>query len=124
MPLQREYPWREPVAAVNVMLGAGLALVAGWAWLVCEARHPGEVRCGPTLAGLLLAGLLYAAAGCVLSFEGAWAAPAAACLAGLALVPAGLFIVGLIAANAFGVAAAASACWLALLAEAAVIGRA
>jgi hypothetical protein len=105
------------------MLGAGLALVAGWAWLVCEAQHPGGMHCGPTLAGLLLAGVLHAAAGCALSFEGDWAGPAAAWLEVLALAPAGLFITGLIASSAPGVAVAASACWLALLAEAAVLGR-
>jgi hypothetical protein len=115
--------WREPMAAANLMLGGGLALVAGWAWLVCEASHPGGALCGPTLAGLLISGILLAASGCVLSFEGAWSGRAAAVLETLALIPAALFIAGLVTAHAVGVALAASACWLMLFAEAALLNR-
>jgi len=120
---QHDHPWREPVAAVNMMLGAGVAVVATWAWLVCEAQHPGASHCGPTLACLLLAGLLDAASGLAVSFEGVWASRAAAVLQGLALVPAGLFVAGVLSSQgAGGVALVASACWLGLLAEASVLG--
>lgn len=121
---QQDLPWREAVAAVNVSLGAGLALVGGWAWLVCEARHPGGGQCGPTLACLTAAGLLLALAGLALTLDIPWAARAAFGLQALALVPAGLFVVGLIVGASVVSAAAASACWLALVAEAALMGRA
>ncbi|MBY0232462.1 MAG: hypothetical protein K2W96_24555 [Gemmataceae bacterium] len=118
------HPWREPVAAANVMIGATVALVATWAWLVCEAQHPGENRCGPTLACLLLAGLLDAASGFLVSFDGKWASRAAAAALALALVPAGLFVAGVLSSQSLVVALVASACWLALLAEACMLGTA
>lgn len=109
--------WREPVAAANILIGTVAVFVAVWAWLVCEANH-----CGPALNWLLLAGLLGAVSGVVISFEGRWASRLAAVLQCLALVPAGLFVAGVVSSASLGLALIASACWMALLAEASVLG--
>lgn len=56
--------WWEALVALDVMAGGTLALVAGWAWLVCEVNGGGACGC---LLWLLPAGGLLAAAGAMLA---------------------------------------------------------
>jgi hypothetical protein len=70
----------------------------------------------------MLAGAMIAVAGLALTLDGAWASRVAFGLQVLALVPAGLFVMGLILGANMVSATAASIWWLALVAEAAALG--
>ncbi|MGL4553374.1 MAG: hypothetical protein ACRC33_19580 [Gemmataceae bacterium] len=86
----RNAPWWEAMVAFDVLAGGSLALVAGWAWLVCEVTGG---ACGCLL--LLPAGALVAAAGVMLA-DGTDAARRAA--VGFKLVAAALLAAGAVVA--------------------------
>jgi hypothetical protein len=87
-PMGSERPWREGLAALNLLIGTGALFVAGWGLLVCDAPT-GACR---ALAWALPIGALYALSGLFVgqSLEGGhWLA--------IALKAAALALVGLFA---------------------------
>lgn len=89
LPLGRDLPWREGLAALNLLIGGGVLVVAGWGLLVCDL-HTSVCQ---ALAWALPISALYALSGTFVGNASAIGHRTALALKGVALVLVVLFAV-------------------------------